>query len=232
MYTRNKLEALTMITDKFYIRVKDGEHDEMGFIYQGVRGIRVPEGYVAIINLHCTSQTTEVVRADEVAEISEMAYTCIENRIVDGDDPSDDIADAFTEAGVVLEGAESPEAKLREALNEFKRAAHHLTFLWEGADHGVQENVGINNNYPFAESFDELYLKIIDWGLPEVPQTPLEKAISWIEAHDKDADVRHYLELPEKEAIKNVMFNLVVTITEWENDGKEVDEIYELIHNL
>jgi hypothetical protein len=224
-----------MTTDKFYIRVKDGQHDEMGFIYQEVRGIRVPEGYVAIINHHCTTQMTDIVKADEVAEISEMAYTCIENRIVDGDDPSDDIADAFTEAGVVLEGAESPEAKLREALNEFKRAAHHLMFTWDGTDYEVQENVDINNKYPFDESFDEIWLKIQDWGLPEAPQTPLEKAISWIERNDVDGGVRIFLEdgdVPYVESVKHVMFVLVREITERESRGENADEIYSLIKKL
>lgn len=145
------------VTD-FFIRVKESETDEIGFIYRGVTGVIPPAGYTAIRNLHCTRSAIEIVPTDDIRQISFAQYESIEDRIVDGDDPSDVIE------RVIADVIKTPSDKFREALANFQDAACKLTEAWERLGVDDAEAVGANDNYPFEHSFDEMVAKITVWG--------------------------------------------------------------------
>ena len=234
-----------MTNVKHYIRVcNNNQGDEIGHIYQEMRGIVVPEGFVAYRDLHTNHQAIEVHPADEVVEISAEQYGRIEEDIIDGRDPSDIIAEVLTEvdANIAIDKRclKSDEQRLREALDNFTRAALELADAWEIPDNieAVEEAVGINVNYPFTEDFGEVVAKMRDWGVKD-ERSPLEKAVDYIESTEQHGYVRHLLEPTARyvDAVKMIMRILLMEIEHYsqrgeQEDAEEIAKINKLIDEL
>jgi hypothetical protein len=219
---------------KYYIRVVEGNTgDEVGFVYQETPGVKVPEGYVAYVDAQSNHQLTEIIPAYEVKVISEAQYERIIRHAYEGNDPSHDIETVLDQVGGYFEDAEV--TILRGKLEEFKRAAHNLNNAWIEADHDNEEKSGVLTNYPFAESFDELALKIIDWGVKD-ERNPLEKAVDYINSAKANTDYSDLLDpnMRYVDAVKLAM-RVLLELNEGNKEfelREEVDKVNKLIDEL
>jgi hypothetical protein len=83
-----------------------------------------------------------------------------------------------------------PIADFKAAVQEFSDAAQRLTLAWEkldqGGNHAPTEAL---KNYPFEQSFDELYHALIEWA-HDVENAPDETfGGGWLKDRDIDADM-------------------------------------------
>lgn len=143
---------------KYLIRTKEGNGEEIGYVFIEAEGFVLPPGYIAYTD-EVTCLNDQVGHEDEFAHISKAQYDHIVEHLIRGFDPTEAIQEVLQSLGNVQ--------ALFDNWQAFKRAAVELSRAWEHVPHELEETIGIDKNYPFEQDFMEIVAKIQNWGIDD-----------------------------------------------------------------